>query len=333
MAVTYQAPTVTFNTIVAAAYREVIQREPREQSYQKNTAVALLEEKESTFGGGTEMHVNVSSVGTSRAQAIEKATQIALTDSDDVTIAKYRRAYYRQPIVIWETEEDDADTDEKLFDLVVHKLRQGKLELNNKIATDFWATSATTSPQSLAGIVLAAPTDGGSSTAYGGLTATGNNTWWASQSITTGGVASSVLLNQIDQIDQELSAGGGERWSFAFTSKALFRILKQQVRTYHQITVPPTKASQRVGDLDYEFINYGGRPIMWDRSAVSGRMYFFNDKACELAVKRGMKYKLGPWVRLESNGQFGRAAFMKWGGQFVVRERRLIGQISGLTES
>lgn len=344
MPVSAASSTVVWESAVTAAYRTVMGSTPVEQTFRPNTAIGLLDRKRKTFQGGKYLQVPIGFVGTTRAKAIERAGTVAVSDSDDVTMAEYQRAHYYQPIAIYDTEERDCDTPEKVYDLYKRKFSAAKMELNNKLATDFWL-STYTAPQ-IQGIRLAAPTDGGTSTVYANVPVA--NTNWASQTNTTGGAASTALLGYLDTLDYSLSAGGSEQWSYAVTTSNIHRILKQVARTYHQFQVnPQSKAGKRIADLGYQVVEYNGRPIVWDINCPAGFVYFFHERACYLAVSddtgasmgdvdsqgNGLEYELMRWSDMTPNNQVGRATYLHWCGQFVVEERRLIGQISGLTES
>jgi hypothetical protein len=330
--------TWTWDTVLTSYARKVLKSQPVEQSYQHNATLAMMERSENIkVRGGGYFQCPVTSVTSALGGVVEKGTALSTADVDDTTMAEYRRVKYGEPVVLFESDEDDTRTPEALFDLLGHKVMQAKRRLENKIASDLWATTQQTSNGNncLTGIPLHIEEAPISSGALGGLDgAAASQSFWRNQTTTTGGVASSVLMNQIDAIDYDLSAGGNRSWDFAITTKGLHKILKQVARTYGTVNLNPmSSAGRRIADLGFPVVEYDSKPIIWDRNCPSGYMYFVNKEAMKLAIMPGREFTLGPWARLEGNGQLGRIAYVRWTGQLVTFERRMLGQISGLTES
>lgn len=324
------APSYTFDSALTSVFRAVLETKPIEQSWRKHPLLGMLEKESSdpyTITGGYNLHIPFAVTGSSRAQNIRGATTITMTDSDDVSMLQYTMAHTTQPIVIWGTDEDETRSDERLYSLADRKTKAAQNELSDKVSADIWASSTPT--LGVSGIRLAFPTDGGnSSTTYGGIA--GNTvTSWRSEAITTGGVATTAMLGQMDQMDQNIRENQSRDWDVIFSTFNLERIYKQVARQY--LSVTSSGAAKKAADLGYSSAAYNQKPVIPDQECPSGHLYFVSLESTKLVKQTDRWFKMGGFK--EPTQQYGRMALLHARYAFVVNERRCNGDISGLTES
>jgi hypothetical protein len=333
MAITaYYGPTYSFNTVLTNFFRHVLEKEPIEQTYKEHALLSMLEKEDMSryqVNNGRLLQIPIGSVGTSRTIAARGSTQVTLTDSDTKTVLEYNMSHYLTGCVIWGTDNIEAMGPDHMFDFVQSKKNDVVMEASDKLDEHLWATSAATN--GISGVRLAFPTDGGnSSTTYGGH-AGATNTFWQSKSITTGGVASSVLLTQMDSMDQQLRAEKSSQYDTIVTTYNLERIYKQEARNYMVLNANMGGPAKKAADLGIADASYNRKPIVPDNTCPAGFMYFLCSKRTKWAYDPKYNYTFGQFQDLTD--RFGRVALMHNRGCFLTTERRCNGQISGLTES
>ena len=327
----------SFNTVLTAHLREILEATPREQSYEKNAALMQLERTNKIrVDRGGYMHINVSNTPDQSdpdatdalARPYDGAQPASTEGFDDVTLAQYRRKLYAVPIKILHSEELDAGGERALFDLASQKLKQARRILENRLANDLWQTSQVTN--GITGLPLHIPTDPTTGT-LGNIDRSAN-TWWRSQSTTSFGSFGSNLT-KLDTMSLDVTASGGEDWDWIVTDKTTFLRFKQQARTYLQINAgaPTSAAGKRLAEFGFSVVEFEGKPVIWDRNCPAGYLYFINNEAIKLAVIPGEEFAMTDFVPLHASGQQGRIAYLRWAGQLVSFEPRLLGQCSGIT--
>lgn len=334
-----QTYSYSFNTVLAAHLREIMQASPREQSYERNAALMQFERTNKvTVDRGGYMHVNISNLPDASdpdaddalARPYDGATPASVESFDDVTTAQFRRALYAVPIKILDSEELDAGGERALFDLAAHKLAQAKKILENRIANDLWSTSQVAN--GLTGLPIHIPADPTTGTLGGINRATSGNEFWRSKTVTSFGSFGSNL-SKLDTLSLDVTASGGDDWDWACTDKTTFLRFKTQARTYLQINAgaPVTAKGKRLAEFGFSVVEFEGKPIVWDRNCTAGTIYLINNSAIKLAVIPGREFALTDFQPLHASGQQGRIAYLRWGGQLVSMEPRLLGQASGIT--
>ena len=331
------ALSYSFNTVLTAHLREILQAQPREQSYEKNALLMQLERTNKVrVDRGGYMHINVSNTPDqddpagpdALARPYEGAEPASTDGFDDVTLAQFRRKLYAVPIKILHSEELDAGGERALFDLASQKMKQSKRALENRLAFDLWQDTAINGAMN--GLPLAIPED--PTTGVWGSIDRATRDWWQSKSTTTFG-SFGANLAKLDAMSLEVTAGGGEDWDWIVTDQTTFLRFKTQARTYLQINAgaPVSASGKRLAEFGFSVVEYEGKPVIWDRQCPTGRLYFINNEAVKLAVIPGEEFALTPFTPLHASGQQGRIAYIRWAGQLVTYEPRLLGQVSGIT--
>lgn len=318
----------SFNTVLSAHLREILQGTPREQAYLRNAALAQIERTNKVrVDRGGYMHVNVSFLDDPLGGEYDGATPVSTAGTDDVTTAQFRRAFYAEPIKILHTEEVDAGGERALFDLAAHKMRQAKKRLENKIAAHLWSTSSVTN--GIQGIPLAISTT--PTTGTFGLDRSVYTDWRNKATGSFGSFGSN--LGKLDTMSLDVTAAGADDWDWIVTDKATFLLFKEEARTYLQINAgaPVTASGKRLAEFGFSVVEYEGKPVIWDRNCPSGYLYFMNNDAIKLAVIPGEEFAMTDFVPLHASGQQGRIAYLRWAGQVVLYEPRLLGVCSGIT--
>lgn len=326
--------TQLWNVVSASFNDGWLETQPIEQSKQKNTLLGMAQKKEKKAHGG-KMRVNVSSITTKTGEgAFKKGDALTPTDEDDVTTATFTRAVYRANVTLFVHDLIDTEDARAFFGLMGHKLKMGKLRLNDRKQIDIWAT--TTVADGIQGIPMMIADNPTSSGAYGVLDgAAGSQTFWRNAYDATGYTISTGLIPAIDAIGYTLEAGGARDWDYAFTSPVGHRILRQYHRDFGIDTSPKTKAGKKAADVGYGVIEYNGKPIYWDRSVpyttttTGHRFYMFSEDSWYLGTIPGWNYKVMPWKWLPT--QEGKTTSIIWAGQPICKQRRGLGVISALS--
>lgn len=319
----------TFNTVLASHLREIVQKEPREQTYEKNACLLQMgKTNKIKVDRGGYMHVNVSSIETAKGGPYNGATPVSTAGSEDVHTAQYRRALYAEPIQILHSEEVDAGGVRALFSLAEHKMKQAKKRLENLLATHLWATSQVT--DALTGLPLQISTT--PSTGTLGELSRATYSFWRNQALTSFGSFGSNLA-KLDQISVDVTASGGNDWDWMVTDKTTFLRFKNQARSYLQINAgaPTSDGGKRVAEFGFSVIEFEGKPVIWDRNAITQRIYVINNEAIKLAIIPGEEMTVTDFQPMHGTGVQGRIAFVRWGGQILTIEPRLLGVADGIT--
>jgi len=318
----------TFNTVLSAHLREILESQPHEQSYLRNAALSQMERTNKIrVDRGGYMHINVSFLEDAFGGEYDGATPVSTAGSDDVTVAQFRRALYAEPIKILHSEELDAGGERALFDLAAHKMKQAKKRLENKLAAHLWATSSVAN--GLQGLPIAISSTPGSGT-WGGLDRAVYTDWQNQATTTFGSLGTNIA--KLDTLSVDVTAAGADDWDWIVTDKVTFLLFKDEARSYLQINAgaPVSASGKRLAELGFSVVEFEGKPVVWDRNCPTGYLYFINNDAIKLAVLPGEEFAMTDFVPLHASGQQGRIAYLRWGGQIITYEPRLLGVATGI---
>lgn len=206
----------------------------------------------------------------------------------------------------------------KLHDLVKAKTQQAVMSAANTLNTDlFQATQASKRVHCLPVLVDTTSTvqDINSTT----------NSWWQAQVAASGSFAGRGLADLRDLRDDISRQGqnGAALPDYYLTTQAVLEF-------YEASQVPALRyASNAEADAAFKNLMFAGGKIEFDPNTASGELYALSSDALEFVVHSQANWDIGEF--LEPTSQDVRIAKVIWMGNLVVKNRRRLGKLTGIT--
>ena len=304
--------------------RKVMNAEPKEQAFAGSPALTMFEKRPVSLQGNY-IQAHVSYVGSAKGGAYTENSSLSTEDVKSALVAEYTPAFYAEPVRMSHIDEKRCGGSQKLFDLWAFKVKQAKMRLRTKIATDMFATSQASN--GINPLPLIIPADN-TTVSYGNLDRA-TYTWWRNYSATAVGAWTSNGTDALDLLELNIQVDGGRGPDWYVTTKAIFQKMKKTARTFDNFDSYTGKYAEKLADAGIQAINFNGKPIIWDPYCPSGYLYAIRNDALYLGLYED--FDLSPIVRLEGSGVQGKVMYVRWAGQFVCEEQRRLGQLSGLS--
>jgi hypothetical protein len=158
-----------------------------------------------------------------------------------------------------------------------------------------------------------------SSGTIGGIDSSAQS-WWRSSVLTSG-----VALDEVMMETQYHNAFYDEAPQVIITTQALFEKYMDLTRGYMQVNKPDAK----VAELGFESATFKGKPIVWDRDALSGKVWFLNFNYLKLCPHKQFNFKVSSPIELQK--QHVMAYKVLWIGNMVITNRRMCSLLQAVT--
>lgn len=222
---------------------------------------------------------------------------------------------------------------EAQLNLLKGKTDQAMISLRNKLAIGIFGDGSGSNGKEVYGLPAIAPNNGGTTVAYGEITA--NTSWWLSQlSRTPTGTASDVGDFATNWQDY------GKRLYNDCTEGSLhpdIHIVSQGLEEAYDNTTKGFErhTSKKMLDLGYDnILTYMGQPVVWDRKhpdnrASTHRWYMFTSERIALRYEPDANFSISGFQR-PVNGDFISSPVI-WEGAVCTNSRRVHGVATGIT--
>lgn len=208
---------------------------------------------------------------------------------------------------------------EAIVDLLEAKMDQLKLTMSDTMSVDAWGDGTANVSKVLTGLQAHVST---TATTMGINPAT--YLWWKAQVQTTSSAFSVDGLRLVKKVYNDCTRGN-RKPEVAFTTQPVYEAYENSLQSQQRIT------STRTVDAGFENLVMKGRPVIFDRDAPAGWWTWLNSDAIKLVISSKRNFKLTPFVSPEN--QDVRSAKLLWAGNIICKERRLIGGVTGFTDS
>jgi hypothetical protein len=248
------------------------------------------------------------------AAAYNQYANIDVTPTEGMTIARYAWRQYACTITISGLERRNNNGESKMIDLLEAKTKQSEMSLRDLLSRHSFATNA--GGNELDGLDLIVDSTG----TVGGLSAT-TFPWWAATE-RTGASFSAQGLNDMRVVFNTLSYGN---------DKPDYITMPQAVFEYFEASLEPKEryTNTKAANVGFENLTFKAIPVMFDRDALSGTIYFLNSQYINLAVHRDANFSTGKFV--EPENQDVTTAKILFQGNLTTNNRRMHGKIVSVT--
>lgn len=329
MAVTPVAYSSDMGTRLTLFYRKLLTREVINQAYTETPVFNWLQRdnKRPTDSAGN-WDIPVSNAGDPLGGEFDGWDSGSTAGIETATTARTRRAYYYEPVRCAKTEKWDTQGGEALARIQAHRLEMGMLRIRTKMQAHATATSQASS-KAIMPIPVIIPTTPSSGTVSGIDRSV--NTWWQTQTDSTGGSFQTDGPRYMEAMGRSVSLNTGTlNFSRIFTTPTIYGYMQSQARTHGEFQWS-TGSGEKGADTGTK-IFFHGKPVHYDSSLPSGRIYFITDRALKLHVVPGVEFMVDDDIDLGAGGQHGYVKFIYWGGNNVPYRCAELGQISNVQE-
>lgn len=322
---------------VAAYFRRVLVKEPREQQFLVSPTLSVLDRKKVKVDGD-EVHWNVTYTGDALNGPINPDSILDLSEVHDTEVARTRRAIYAEAARINNDTLNAIVTPRAEFNLWAHRSKKANLRLKKKLALDLFGVRSAAANGSypifgLRDIIADDPTSNPTSGTYGLDRST--YTWFRNVAVTGVGAFTSNGVDAMEQATLEVSTAGGkiDVW---VTSKAIMKKIKTAMRVnprWEGVYEGPFK--QRMADFGIEHVGFNGALIMvdpyMDLAGNTSRIYGWDSDAFYLGYYKWFEQASQAPVDLLPAGHLAKALAFELGCQLVCEEPRLTCVLAGVS--
>lgn len=248
------------------------------------------------------------------AAAYNQYAAIDTTPTEGMTIARYSWRQYACTITISGLERRNNNGEAKMIDLLEAKTKQSEMSLRDLMSRHAFATNV--GGNELDGLDLIVDSTG----TVGGLAAA-TFSWWAAHERAGGSFAASGV-NDMRIVFNTLSYGN---------DKPDFIVMPQAVFEYFEASLEPKEryTNTKAANVGFENLTFKAVPVMFDRDATAGQIYFLNSEYINLCVHRDANFSTGKFV--EPENQDVTTAKILFQGNLTTNNRRMHGKITGIT--
>jgi hypothetical protein len=225
------------------------------------------------------------------------------------------RRYYAT--VTYSQDMKDANRGNKaIVNLVNDKIQEAKDSIIDNISVDLFA--ATTATDALDSLLVGIDSTG----AIGGVNQSSVSTW-ASYEASAGSFAAGGLEAVQLAVNTVSKGKNSGRPDLIITNQTIFQYFQNAVRAFGGDYF----ASK--GDLGVETVKFQGIPVIWDANAAASTILVLNSKAIDLCIDGQSNMSATEFVKPADQLAYVGQIYTRL--QVVIRERRALGKLTGVT--
>lgn len=327
--------TVEWNDVYTIAAHNFLSDGYADNFYDERPLLKLLRERGKKTRGGVQLVERVNAGSRAKGGSYAKGTRSDLIDVDPFTAARFSWAYYKEPVVVYLQDEQQATSDEAKIDLVQLKVKEAGQRLRDMISEHLCTTSKAASTD-VNTLVEAFPVDPTTSGAFGGLDgAAASQPFWRNKTDSSGTAFSSVGLDAMRGLVLDCSAGGRYGHDAILLPQTFyeeFLDLFDDKQRFNQSA--STKHGTKVADLGATAASFMQRPIFYDpdwSDAQSDMALVLNFDGVQLVEDPRYAFKMTKFMSALVDGVDARVAWIRWVGQLTVSNRRINGNLSSIS--
>lgn len=296
---------------------------------------------------GRTLRVPVKVSKNTTGQSFRGLDTFSVAATDNRQFMEFTPTFYQITCSLPGDELSVADTDAKILDMMKLTIQSDTEDMADDLGTIFYADGTGNSSKDPLG--LAALIDDGNSVANIGGLARGTYSTLCSTVTASGGT---LTLAKMDTLWIN-TASGAQKPSAGYTTEACFNYYGQLLRPQERITKDASLMKGLSAGTGFTALSYNGKPILMDEKATSGMLAFVREEdmdfyalpykfAKPVAYKSqvegndydapiGLGFSWSDWI-IPANAA-GVVGHIYFGGQFITRNPKRHGKLTGITGS
>jgi hypothetical protein len=223
-------------------------------------------------------------LGTATASAIEDGANVTVFNSDEkknavLDFATYHDAFGVSGRALSAAANSGGPAD--LADLFDEHIMEASERLASKLNQEMYSGTGGSAPETIAGLNSVALTATGE---YGGLDRT-TYPQWAATVDANGGTPRALSLDLMRRVRRLIYVASGKKPDIIvcdpFQHEAYGKLMGQQRRYVQEVTV---RGQLIKLDGGYQVLEFDGIPVLEDKDAPAGKMFFLNTSQCRIRV-------------------------------------------------
>lgn len=267
--------------------------------------------------------------------------------TDNRQFMEFTPSFYQITCALPGDELSVADTDAKILDMMKLTIQSDTEDMADDLGTIFYSDgtgNGSKDPLGLAALV----DDGSSVSTIGGLSRTTYSTLQSTVTASGG----TLTLAKMDTLWIN-TATGAQKPTAGYTTEAVFNFYGQLLRPQERITKDVSTMKGLTAGTGFTALHYNGKPILMDEKATSGMLSFVREddmdfyalpykfakpvayksqiEGNDYGVPMGLGFSWSDWI-IPANAA-GVVGHIYFGGQFVTRNPKRHGKLTGITGS
>lgn len=267
--------------------------------------------------------------------------------TDNRQYMEFTPSFYQITCALPGDELSVADSDSKILDLMRLTIQSDTEDMADDLGTIFYADGTGNSSKDPLGMA-ALVDDGNSVSTLGGLS---RSTYSTLQSTVTAS-GGTLTLAKVDTLWIN-TASGAQTPTAVYTTEAVFNFYGQLLRPQERITKDASLVKGLSGGTGFTALHYNGKPILADEKCTSGALIFVREddvdwyalpykfakpvayksqiEGNDYGTPMGLGFSWSDWI-IPANAA-GVVGHIYFGGQFITRNPKRHGKLTGITGS
>lgn len=296
---------------------------------------------------GRTLRVPVKVSKNTTGQSFRGMDTFSVAATDNRQFMEFTPSFYQITCSLPGDELSVADTDSKILDMMKLQIQSDTEDMADDLGTIFYSDgtgNGSKDPLGLAALV----DDGTSVSTIGGLSRSTYTTLKGTVTASSG----TLTLAKLDTLWINVSSGAQKPTAF-YTTEAVFNFYGQLLRPQERITKDASLMKGLSAGTGFTALSYNGKPVLMDEKCTSGALIAVREDdmdwyalpykfAKTVAYKSqvegndyeapiGLGFSWSDWI-IPANAA-GVVGHMYFGGQFVTRNPKRHGKLTGITSS
>lgn len=320
MAADFTRGPANVDNIIASTLNDF--KDKRTEQWVRNNVLLkeLNQSMKDMFSGGLSLVEKIDYAANDTVAWVGKTGTVATTENQFLTDARFPYATIAGSIVLYDHDVARNTGENQIFSLAKAKSDQLDESFNYNLESALLASS-TPNTDTIYSIYDIIDASDPSLASFGDISRT-DYTWWAATETASGPFATQGI-EDIRTASNTVGRSGMDPVDLHLTTQTIYEKYMARLTTYERF-VNKTK-----GDLEFDSLAFGNKPVKYSFAAQSGTWLGINTKYLKFRINSNMNFLQQPWVR--GKGEQFKSMIVQTMCQLVCRRPKSNFKLTGLS--
>lgn len=222
---------------------------------------------------------------------------LPVAETNEFNTVKYGWARVAGSVIISDQEQDENQGQSEIFKLIKGKMEALEESLKEQFSTWLYGAGEGKAPNGLALCIPDNPATG----TLGGLNRATTEDWRTMVADFTDTLTAENIEEVFDDILLDMKQGKNEKPDLILCGKNIYKLYRKAVRDKISILSQGNVHAQKMHDLGFDGVSFGGVTMIYDEACPADKAYFINTTYLKMHVLKhaNMKVKelVAPWTQ------------------------------------